>query len=67
MAIFSAHSTRSAAVSKAKAVGVSTADILKAADWGSASTFSRFYHRPVSSSQFGYRVLALTPTIRGKL
>ena len=45
--IFSAHSTRGAATSKAKAAGVSIPDILKAADWSRPSTFSRFYHRPV--------------------
>ena len=39
---FSAHSTRGAATSKAKFVGVSTKDILKAANWSSSSTFTRF-------------------------
>lgn len=54
--VFSAHSTRGAATSKAKVAGVSTADILKAANWSSESTFGRFYHRPITS-QFGLGVL----------
>ena len=53
---FSAHSARGAATSKAKAVGVATADI-KAASWSSTSTFCRFYHRPIKNSQFGLGVL----------
>lgn len=60
--IFTAHSTRGAATSKAKAVGVSTVDILKAANWSSESTFRRFYHRPVTSSEFGRRVLKSSDT-----
>ena len=54
---FSAHSARGAATSKAKAVGVATADILKAASWSSTSTFCRFYHRPINNGQFGLGVL----------
>lgn len=57
--VFSAHSTRGAATSKAKAAGVSIADIMKTANWSSPSTFSRFYHRPIEpqSSQFGRSIL----------
>ena len=55
--IFSAHSTRGASTSKAKRVGVSVPEILKAADWGSVSTFRRFYHRPVQANDFGRKVL----------
>ena len=55
--IFSAHSTRGAATSKAKAAGVSSAEILKAANWSSISTFCRFYHRPSHSGNFGRGVL----------
>jgi len=39
---FSAHSTRGAATSKARMVGVSLGDIIKVANWSSTSTFSRF-------------------------
>ena len=45
--LFSAHSTRSAATSSAKAAGLSTSDIMKMAGWSRQSTFERFYHRPV--------------------
>lgn len=44
--IFSAHSTRGASSSKARAAGVSVADILRTASWASESTFCRFYYRP---------------------
>ena len=54
---FSAHSTRSASTSKARMVGVSLEDIVRAANWSSTSTFSRFYHRPVVLSQFGRGIL----------
>ena len=59
---FAAHSTRGAATSKAKSVGVSTKDILKAANWSSSSTFTRFYHRPVQDSEFGRHVLTTRST-----
>ena len=54
---FSAHSTRSASTSKAKSTGVPMSEILKAANWSSASTFCHFYNRPVSSVLFGQAVL----------
>ena len=56
--IFTAHSTRGAATSKARVAGVSIPDILKIADWSSASTFTRFYHRPITPSKFGQAVLS---------
>ena len=55
--VFSAHCTRGAATSRAKAAGVATADILRAANWSSEATFCRFFHRLVSSSGFGLGVL----------
>ena len=55
--MFSAHSTRGASTSKANTLGVSSADILKAANWSSTSTFCRFYHRPTHSASFGRTVL----------
>ena len=58
---FSAHSTRGVATSKAKVVGVSLADILKAANWTSAATFSRVYNRQIISGQFGQSVLRARP------
>ena len=59
MKCFSAHSTRGAATSKAKSSGASSADILRAANWASNSTFVHFYHRPVVTSEFGHHVLTL--------
>ena len=61
--IFSAHSTRGASTSKARASGVSSHDILKAANWSSESTFCRFYCRPIAASNFGRAVLEQTPPI----
>ena len=40
--IFTAHSTRGASMSRAKPVRISSADILKAANWSSGSTFHGF-------------------------
>lgn len=44
-AIFSAHSTRSAAASKAVASGVSISTILNKGHWAAESTFAKFYRR----------------------
>ena len=43
--IFKPHSVRGAACSKAAGVGVTTKDILDAADWSCEGTFQRFYNR----------------------
>ena len=56
--VYIAHSTRGAATSKAKAMGVPMADILNTANWNSASIFCRFYNRPSSTSQFGQVMLS---------
>ena len=45
--IFSAHSTRGAAASKAAAAGVPIQTILNSGHWSRESTFARFYHREV--------------------
>ena len=63
--VFSAHSTRGASTSKTCTVGVVTADILRAANWSSASTFCRFYCRPVLNGHFGLGVF--DTRIPGKL
>ena len=63
--VFKAHSVRGASSSTAAWAGVSTADILKAADWSSEGTFQTFYHRKESSSartNFGVSVLASAAT-----
>ncbi|KZS18325.1 Uncharacterized protein APZ42_015524 [Daphnia magna] len=48
--VFSAHSTRGAAVSKAATSGLSIDAILRAGCWAAESTFSRFYRRESVSS-----------------
>ncbi|KAI8516362.1 hypothetical protein Bbelb_049430 [Branchiostoma belcheri] len=47
---FTGHSTRGASVSAAARQGVSTKDILAAANWSTASTFKKFYNRPVGQT-----------------
>ena len=49
--VFKAHSTRSAAASKAKTSGITTVDIINCANWARASTFNKFYNKPVDQTQ----------------
>ena len=58
VSIFSGHSVRGASTSAAAGAGITTNDILKAADWSSDSVFRRFYYRPVNDPTFGRSVLA---------
>ena len=58
--IFKAHSTRAASASAAANSGISTNEILEAADWSTSSTFQRFYYKPTHSSAFGKAVLSAT-------
>lgn len=58
ISIFAAHSVRGASSSAATVVGVTTNDILKAADCSTNSVFRRFYYRPVHSSKFKDAVLS---------
>ena len=60
--IFMAHSIRGASTSAAASAGVTTNDILNAADWSSASVFQKLYYRPERKSTFGPSVLAKLPT-----
>ncbi|KAI8503709.1 hypothetical protein Bbelb_186800 [Branchiostoma belcheri] len=55
---FTRHSTRGASVSAAARRGVSTRDIIKAVNWSTASTFEKFYKKPVRSASFGKKILA---------
>ena len=59
---FKAHSVRSASVSAAASAGVSTNQIMEAADWSSESVFQRFYYKPSSVNAVGVSVLSCTPT-----
>ena len=56
--IFNAHSVRSASSSNAANVGITTNDILKAANWSSESVFQRFYNKPPEDSVFGRAVFS---------
>ena len=55
---FSAHSTRGASATAAARQGVSTANILEAADWSTEDTFRRFYYRPGNNPAFAHGVLS---------
>jgi len=57
VSLFKAHSTRSASASAAAAAGVTTKEILDAADWKTESVFQKFYYKPVHDSTFGQAVL----------
>lgn len=56
-AVFSAHSTRSAASSAAVAKGAPIDSILKTASWASESTFTAFYRREVTATDMASVVL----------
>ena len=58
VSVFTAHSTRSASASAAADSGVTTSDILKAADWSTESVFRRFYYRPTHDPFYGRAVLS---------
>lgn len=58
---FGAHSTRSASTSAAKRSGLDMTTIMRAAGWSNASTFARFYNKPIEHSpdvNFGQAVLS---------
>ena len=54
---FKTHSTRSASTSAAYNAGILVTNIMKAADWKRATTFKRFYHKPIKNSSFGQSTL----------
>ena len=56
-AVFGAHSTRGASSSAAARGGITTEDILKAANWSSESVFQRFYHKQVDKAAYGRAVI----------
>lgn len=55
--VFGAGSVRAAATSKAQQCGVSLSDIMGAAGWTQASTFARFYDKPVCGNDFATAIL----------
>ena len=55
---FTGHSTRSASSLAAKWLNVDIANILQAAGWANASTFNRFYNKPLQTDDnFGQVLL----------
>ena len=58
VSIFAGHSTRGASTSAAAGAGVTTADIMKAADWSTESVFRRHYYRSSHDASFGRAVLS---------
>ena len=56
---FSGHSVRSASVSKAKALGVSTKNFLQRRHWSKESTFQKYYCKEISinSDEFPQNIL----------
>ena len=54
------HSVRSASLSAAYEAGVALLDIMEAADWSTASTFTTFYHKPVCKDSFAKACLGQT-------
>ena len=56
--IFHAHSVRGASTSKAANLGITSNDILKAADWSSESVFQKFYYESTYDSSYGRAVLS---------
>ena len=47
---YSAHSCKAASTSNVKVKGLNIAEIMKSAGWPTASTFSRFYDKPVPNT-----------------
>ena len=54
---YKAHSTRGAATSKAKTIGLSAKEILERANWTRELTFKRYYYRETESLSFQSAVL----------
>ena len=55
---FKTHSCRTATTSKAKAQGLSIAQILSTAKWSNATTFKRFYDREIDEHiQFQHSIM----------
>ena len=60
VSIFGAHSVRGASSSTAMNMGITTNDILKAADWSSKSIFQKFYYKGTENPTFGKAVLSVS-------
>ena len=49
--VFKPHSTTPAATSAASRKGVQISEILNVAGWSNATTFARFYNKPLSDTE----------------
>ena len=57
---YKAHSTRAAASSKAKVLGMSAEQIIDRADWSNVNTFYKFYHKDIlETDSFQNLILSL--------
>ena len=61
--LFKAHSRRGASVSAAANSGITTKEILEAADWSTDSVFQKFYYKPVKLYFLKLNKLQNTPLI----
>ena len=52
------HSVHGASSSKAANMGITTSDILKAANWSTELVFQKFYYKPTISASYGRAVLS---------
>ena len=55
--IFNAYSVRGTSLSKVGNMGITTYEILKAANWSLESVFQRFYHKLTEEPKYGRVVL----------
>ena len=61
---FKAHSRRSVATSKAKAMGISLKGVLKRGQWSGESTWQKHYHKPIQQNEtFETAVLSSTKAL----
>ena len=58
---YSAHSCRPASTSSVKVKGLNIAEIMKCAGWSTATTFARFYDKPVSNTSANFGSVLLNP------
>lgn len=61
---YSAHSCRAASTSNVKVKGLTIAEIMKSAGWSTASTFARFYDKPVSNTSANFGSVLLNPSAK---
>lgn len=61
---YSAHSCRAASTSSVKVKGLNIAEIMKVAGWSNASTFARFYDKPVFNTSANFGSVLLNPSAK---